>query len=223
MKILAVGDLHLGYEEILNESGIFIGRKMFQEMIEYFDVLFEKIGKVDKIVLLGDVKHDFGKIYKQEWSDALGLFDYFYNHMNKKGEIVITKGNHDTIIEPIAKRANVKVVDFYAFEQYCFLHGDRDFKEIYDEKIKYWIIGHGHPAVKLSEGAKMESYKCFLSGNFKGREVIIMPSFFDYREGSDPRDSELKLAWDFDIEKFRVKVVGEDLSVLDFGILKNLP
>ena len=41
-KILAVGDLHLGYEETLNRAGIFVSRQMFDEMIADFDAIFAK-------------------------------------------------------------------------------------------------------------------------------------------------------------------------------------
>ena len=40
-RVLVVGDLHLGYEEALERSGIAIGKKMFDEMIGYFDRVFK--------------------------------------------------------------------------------------------------------------------------------------------------------------------------------------
>jgi len=223
--ILAVGDLHIGYEEVLNRSGVFVTRKMFNEMIEYFDRVFEKVGKVDYVVLLGDVKHYFGKILRQEWNDVLGLFDYFKEKLMKEGMVVVVRGNHDVILDPIVlKRSRVEVWDYFVVEKICFLHGNRDFKEIYDKRIKMWVMGHGHPAVKLSDSVRVEKYKCFLFGMFRGRGVIIVPSFFDYSEGSDPRENDLGLAWDFDFERFDVKIVGDemDLRVLDFGKLGKL-
>ena len=221
-KILVIGDLHLGYEEILNRAGVFVTRKMFEEMIAYFDLVFSRTRGVDKIVLLGDVKHSFGGIVGQEWSDALALFDYLKGKLKKNGEIIIVKGNHDNIIGPIARKGGIGVKDYFIFGEIAFLHGDKDFEEIWERRVTNWIVGHGHPAVKLGDGVKVESYKCFLTGKFKGKEIIVMPSFFDYSVGSDPRENELGLAWNFNLDKFRVRVVGEDLEVLDFGILKDL-
>ena len=43
-KILVIGDLHLGYEEALNKTGVFVSRKLFDEVIEEFDKIFEFIG-----------------------------------------------------------------------------------------------------------------------------------------------------------------------------------
>jgi len=221
-KILVVGDLHLGYEESLNNAGVFVSREMFNELILEMNEIFDNCENVDEVVLLGDVKHDFGKITKQEWNTVLKLFDYL---LRKCKKIAVIRGNHDKIIAPIAsKRENVFVEDFYIDEEIAFLHGDKDFEEIHDGKIKYWIIGHGHPAVKIREvkGVKIEKYKCFLAGGHKGKEIIIVPSFFSGSEGSDPRENGLKLAWKFNLEKFKVKIVGNDLSVLDFGELGKL-
>lgn len=221
-RILAIGDLHLGFEESMNESGILISRGMFDEMISEFDSIFDKIEGVDEIVLLGDVKHAFGRIARQEWNDVLKLIDYF---SEKCGKLIIIKGNHDKIVEPILKkRENVKIMDFYLCGELCFLHGDRDFAEIYDKKIKYWVVGHGHPAVKIKEtgGVRIEKYKCFLAGKFKDKKIIVVPSFFSYGEGSDPRENDLRMAWRFNLMDFDVWIIYKELEVLDFGKLGKL-
>lgn len=224
-RILVVGDLHLGYEESLNIKGVLIGRESFNEMLGYFEKIFEKTGKVDKVILLGDVKHVHGKILRQEWRDALGLFQYLKKKLNKDGKIIIVRGNHDKILGPILRKVGgIEIRDYFVFGKYCFMHGDRDFKGIWRGGIRNWIMGHGHPAVRLSSGAKTECYKCFLTGRFKGREIIIVPSFFEHSLGSDPRGNELGLAWDFNFGRFRVLIVGDggDLEVRDFGLLGDL-
>jgi hypothetical protein len=218
-KVLVVGDLHLGFEEALNESGVFISRQMFKETINYLDGVFMKCGGVDEIVLLGDVKHVFGTVIRQEWKEVLGVLDY----LKEKARVVIIKGNHDKIVGPIARKADVEMKDYYVFEEYCFLHGDRDFVENYDKKIKFWVLGHAHPAVKISDGVKVEKFKCFLVGNFKGKKIVIVPSFFDYSLGSDPRENDLGLCWNFKLNEFEVFVVqDESLNVLSFGKLSGL-
>jgi hypothetical protein len=223
-KILVVGDLHLGFEEMLNKSGVLVSRQMFEEMISDLNNVFGEVGRVDKVVLLGDVKHDFGGILKQEWSDVNALLNYLES---MAGEVVVVKGNHDNILEPILKKRKMRLWNCYIWREFAFLHGDKDFRKIWDKKIKYLIIGHGHPAVKLREkkGTKVEKYKCFLIGKFRGKEMIILPSFIDYYAGSDPREGDVILAWDVNFKNFNVKIVpvgpGE-LNALDFGKLKNL-
>lgn len=223
-KILVIGDLHLGYEQVLNESGIFLTRKMFEEMIKYLDKVFMKAGKVDHIILLGDVKHNFGGILRQEWNDVLGLFDYFENKLGKNGKLLICKGNHDVILEPIVrKREKVEMREHFVIDGVAFIHGNRDYDVIHDKKIKMWVLGHGHPAVKLKESVKVESYKCFLEGKYKGKKIIIVPSFFEYNEGSDPRERDLGMAWKFNYNKFRAWVIDEEeMKILDFGELGKL-
>lgn len=218
-RVLVIGDLHLGYEESMNRKGVMIARGMFNEMISEMNKIFEKIGKVDLVVLLGDVKHDFSTILKQESNDFMKLFDYL---QEKCKEVVIVKGNHDSILEPIARRNGIVLKNHFVFEDVCFLHGDKDYEEIYDKKIRYWIVGHAHPAIKLSDGNKVEKYKCFLVGQYKKKEIIIVPSFFGLIEGSDPRENNLGLAWNFALNKFNVKIVSDNLKVLDFGKLKKL-
>ena len=276
-SVLVFGDLHLGYEGSLHESGILVKADLYKQIVEDLDKLFsyitnkkitekingkfmvgadrsdklidnnynnklsneaiKKVGRIkgkkeineigdkliDKVIILGDLKHEFGSILREEWKEVLGLLDYL---KEKCEEIVIIKGNHDIFTEFIIKKKNLKIADFYLWKEFAFLHGDKDFPrgKIYDEKIKYWIIGHRHPAIALEEkrGTKKEKYKCFLVGKFKRRQVVIVPSFFNLQEGSDPRDFDLELAWNFDLNKFRVKIVDDDLNVLDFGELGML-
>ena len=51
-RILAVGDLHLGYEEALHRAGVSVGWKLFGEMIKDFEKIFLKTRNVDEIVLI---------------------------------------------------------------------------------------------------------------------------------------------------------------------------
>jgi len=215
-KILVIGDLHIGYEESLNQSGVLVSRGMFGEMVEYLERVFSRVGDVDEVVLLGDVKHVFGRVLGQEWKEVLSLIEYLEERC---GKIVIVKGNHDKIIDAIASRGNVEVRDYYIVGGTCFMHGDRDFIEAHG--VGRWVVGHGHPAVKISDGVKVEKYKCFLVGRFRGKEVVIVPSFFEGSLGSDPRENDMKMAWDFKLEKFVVKVV-EGFEVRDFGELGKL-
>ncbi|MCA9485239.1 MAG: metallophosphoesterase [Nanoarchaeota archaeon] len=222
-KILVVGDLHLGWEESLNRTGVFVSRKLFEENLEYLDKVFEKTGNIDEVVLLGDVKHEFGTIIKQEWNDVSSLFDYL---LEKTGKVVIVKGNHDVILEPIVKKyKKVELKDYYIVGKICFMHGDKDFVEIYSKEIQTWILGHAHPAIKISEpgGAKVEKYKCFLVGKFNKKNIVIVPSFFEGNAGSDPRENDFRMAWEFNLKKFNVKIVNEEnLEVLDFGKLGKM-
>lgn len=217
-RVLVVGDLHLGYEEAMNRSGVFVTREMYNEMIKEFDEMFGFLGKVDKIVLLGDVKHAFSGNLRQEWNDVFRLIEYL---KGKCSELIVLRGNHDNYLVNIARKGEIEVEKNYFWKGFMFLHGDVDSDELYDEKVKYWIMGHVHPAIKISDGNKIEKYKCFLAGKYKGREVIILPSFFSLVIGSDVRE-DINVPWEFNIDNFDVKIVGEKFEVLDFGKLKKI-
>jgi len=176
-RVLVIGDLHLGYEESLNRSGVFISRQMFDEIISDLSEVFGETGKVEKIILIGDIKHDFGLISRQEWGDVGKFMKYIKPFCS---EIVVIKGNHDVILAPIVKRLGLKLKDFYIWKEFCFVHGDEDYKQIWQKKVKWIVVGHGHPAIKLRAGVKTEKYKCFLVGKFHGKNMIVVPSFIEY-------------------------------------------
>lgn len=224
-RVLVIGDLHLGYVGSMRESGMLVPSGVYEEMIGEFEKVFEICGKVNKIILVGDLKHEFGKILREEWEEILNFLDYL---KDKCEEIVIIRGNHDNIIDNVIKKRDIKCVNYFIWKSNVFLHGDRDFKEIYNVEISMWVMGHAHPAVIIEEkkGSKKEKYKCFLTGNYRNKKVIIVPSFFSLSEGTDVKElfgKDLGLVWNFDLSKFRVGIVsGDYLEVLDFGKLKNL-
>lgn len=226
-KVLVIGDLHLGYGESLRESGVMVPVDLFKEVVRDLDGIFGELKKrkivVEKVVLLGDVKHEFGKNRLGDFGEIGELMNYLRRGVR---EVIIVKGNHDAVIGGVVRKLErVSLVDYLIEGGVAYIHGDRDFPEIHGKDVKVWIVGHGHPAVTLTDKTKQEKYKCFLEGKYKSKEIVIVPSFFDVNSGSDPRDFDLGLAWDFKLEKFKVKVVNEEegnLEALDFGRLGEL-
>ncbi len=223
-RILIIADLHLGYEEALNKQGILVPRIMFKEMKGEIKKLLKL--KPRLIIINGDLKHEFGHISRQEWRETLEILDL----LEKKGKekekgkrkVILIKGNHDTLLKPIALKKKTVIKDFYCFDDICVLHGHKIFldKKIYDAKI--FIIGHEHPAVSIREGVKQELYKCFLLGSWKKKKLIVIPSFFSVFEGSDVKKERLlspylneKKIWDFE-----VFIIGD--KVYKFGKLKDI-
>jgi len=108
---LILSDFHIGFEEALNKQGILMPRFQFSEIIKRLDGVFLKLKdkNIDKIIINGDIKHEFGTISEQEWRHTLRLLDYLGGRCD---EIVLIKGNHDTILGPIAEKRKVKVLDY---------------------------------------------------------------------------------------------------------------
>ncbi len=114
-KTLILTDFHIGYEEALNKQGLMVPRFQFQEIMKRLEKIFSRLKnrKVERIIVNGDLKHEFGTISEQEWRHTLRLLDYFGQRCN---EIILIKGNHDTILGPIAKKRNVRVLEHYLIE-----------------------------------------------------------------------------------------------------------
>ncbi len=224
-KTLIVGDLHLGYEGYLNERGWSFPKTQMEETLDVFARILKKVGKLKKIILLGDVKHYVSGILNSEFSDFRDIMALFDKYLLKNGEVIITKGNHDGILEQVVEKyGNVRLVDFLIVKDVLFFHGhSRQFGkvEVYDKKIKLVVVGHFHPAVVIKDrkGSKKERYKCFLYGKLKQlkNEVIIVPSFFPLVEGTDVSSGLLNGV--YDINNFEVYVVAD--KVYDFGRIKS--
>ena len=213
-KILVLSDFQIGHEEYLNKQGILLPRLEFNDVIKRLDKIFKKVNP-EKIIINGDLKHEFGTISKQEWRNTLDLLDYLL----EKAEVILVKGNHDVILGPIANKRNLEIVDYYKINDIAFLHGDKILLDALNSKIL--IIGHEHPAINLKEGVRKELYKCFLKGKYKNKILIVQPSFNLLTEGSDVLKEKFSSPFlDQNLNNFEVFVVAD--KVYYFGKIKNL-
>ncbi len=213
-------DLHIGYEEALNKQGLLIPRFQFEEIIKRLESLFEKLKnkRIEKIIINGDLKHEFGAVSDQEWRHTLKLLDYLGKHCN---ETILIKGNHDAILGPIAKKRNVRVSDYFIINNILITHGDRIPSKNLLKGIKIIIIGHEHPAVSIREGPRAELFKAYLIGKWKGKNLIVQPSFNLVTEGTDVTKEELLSPFlKQNLGNFDVVVVGDKLY--RFGEVKDL-
>jgi putative SbcD/Mre11-related phosphoesterase len=185
--ILAFGDLHLGYEHMMREEGFSFPFSQLenseQELIKIFNELKKEKLEIKKIIILGDLKHYF-PFKREEKFEVRDFLEFLAEHFPNK-EIILIKGNHEKI--ELDKR---KYEEFYIEDNIAFIHGDKYFPEIFDKKIKIIVMGHIHPAIFIEDktGIKREKYKCFLAGKWKSKDVIILPSFFSFTEGTDIRE-----------------------------------
>lgn len=213
-KALVIADSHIGFEESLNKQGILIPRFQFKEIILRLEKIFEKI-KPETIIINGDIKHEFGTISEQEWRHTLRLIDFLAKHCKK---LILVKGNHDTILGPIAQKRNIDVVANVVLDDMLITHGDRLMK--IPSSIKTIIIGHEHPAISFRQRPS-EKYKCFLVGKYKGKILIVQPSFNLVTEGTDvSKEYLLSPFLKQNLKNFECFIVAD--TVYRFGKLKNL-
>src|SRR3989344_788893 len=212
-EILVINDLHLGYEEALRIKGVLVPKFQLEEILKIMKKILARI-KPKKIIINGDLKHEFGRVLRQEWKEVLQFLDFLLLRCPK---IIIIKGNHDPIIQPIAEKRGITVVNEYNIDDILILHGD----VLVKTEANRIIIGHEHPAIKLHENSKWEKYKCFLKGAWQGKELIAVPSFNPLLEGTNILERQMLSPYLKNIRNFEVFVVGEK-EVFYFGKLKNL-
>ncbi len=223
-KTLIINDLHIGYEEALHRKGILVPRFQLEQIIDKLKIIFKKVRPV-KVIINGDLKHEFGKVLRQEWKEVLELLDFLLANVK---EVIIIKGNHDPIVKYIADKRGVAVVNEFKIGETLIVHGD----ELVETEAKRIVIGHEHPAITIREGSKWEKYKCFLKGTWSGegtgrkgkkwsKELIAVPSFNPLLEGTDVLKEKLLSPFLEEIEDFEVYVVGEKEAYF-FGKLKDI-
>jgi len=215
-KVLVITDTQIGYEESLNKQGILLPRFQFNDLIKRLRKIIDKC-KPEIIIINGDIKHEFGTISQTEWRYTVKLIDF----LAENAELILVKGNHDTILGPIADKKNVRIVDYYSIADIYLCHGhvipeDKEF-----EKAKTVIIGHAHPAIGLRDQGRVEKYKCYLKGEYKDKTLIVQPSFNLIIEGTDVLKEKLLSPFlDQDLKNFKVFVVGDE--ILRFVTIKDI-
>jgi len=192
-KTLVLADLHIGYEEEKRNRGVLLPaaqRRLFIDEIERL------LGRhdVERIVLAGDVKHEFGRISQQEWSGVLG----FLRRLQEHASVEVIAGNHDTLLAPILEKESIPLVRSLLLGDILIVHGDATLTELVEEgglkkeelaAARTIIMGHEHPALRLTDGVRTETVKCFLVGKTRsGRKrvpLVVLPSFNPLSYGTD--------------------------------------
>ena len=86
--ILVIGDLHLGYEHQLIQSGVLTPKMQTQKIIDELREIILKIKeskqKLNKIVFLGDIKHAFDFQYEEKisFNDVLDFLEQYFKEEN---------------------------------------------------------------------------------------------------------------------------------------------
>ncbi len=211
---LVLADFHIGYEEALNKLGVLIPKFQFREIIKRLKGIFSQLPALHTIVVNGDIKHEFGTISEQEWRETLKLIDFLQRRCRK---LVLVRGNHDTILGPIADKKGVEIADSFSLDDILILHGHK----LVQSSHKTMVIAHEHPALGLREGARIERFKAFLAGKILGKALIVQPSFNMVAEGADLlREKALSPYLQQDLADFNVFVVAD--KIYKFGRIKDL-
>ncbi len=145
-KILVIGDLHLGLEASLAESGINLPSQTIR-IIKNLQSILDKV-KPDRLIIMGDFKHSITKITDQEWTDI----PHFLNEITKKIELKIIMGNHDGRLAMFSSsKVNIapgRGILIENKEKIGLFHGHSwPSPKLFGAKI--WVTCHNHPAIQF--------------------------------------------------------------------------
>ncbi|BDZ71154.1 metallophosphoesterase [Methanobacterium petrolearium] len=216
---LVISDLHLGYEEALNYQGIMVPKFQYPKILKRTEDIHLR-SDCSRIIINGDLKHEFGKISRQEWKETIKFIDYLKERFQ---EIILIKGNHDPLTPIIAEKTGLDVHPQFSTGNFMVMHGDKIPKKSDEIEEQTIVIGHEHPSVGIRSGERMEKVKCFLAGDFRDKKMIVMPSFNFITEGSDvlhekPLSPFLKESNHGDLDVFGV----ENFETFYFGKINHL-
>lgn len=144
--MLAVGDLHIGWEVSLAEKGIHVPSqtpKMKEKLLKLIDLY-----KPTSLLFLGDVKHTIARVELEEWRDIPDLFEAL---LQKVDEVKVILGNHDGTLEALLP-SKVQIIPStgIALFDVGFFHGNA---WLAPELLQCHtlVIGHVHPTVAFRD------------------------------------------------------------------------
>jgi len=170
---VVVADLHIGYESALEADGIHIPRIQTAAVQEALDGILERFSP-DRVVVAGDLKHEFSRNLGQELRDVRKVID----ELSRQVEVIVVKGNHDNYLENIVSRIEVPVVEKHVQGGVTIVHGHAPCSS------RPLVMGHEHPSVKIVDrvGAYLK-LPCFM--HLKEEGIIVLPAFSPLASGTD--------------------------------------
>ncbi len=213
ISAVVISDIHMGYEDVLAKNGIFLPRVQAKIIYETVEQIIDKY-EPEKLIINGDLKHEFSHNTPQEWSDVAELLKV----IGRRSKPIVVKGNHDNFIANIASKLDIKVYDIYREGKYTFHHGHKEFnwKDIA-------IIGNEHPAIGLRDSVdSVIKLPCFLY--FKKEGLIVIPALSIYAGGSDILKNEISspVLKRVELNKGRVYGLWESYGIIDLGLVGDL-
>ncbi|MGI6472210.1 MAG: metallophosphoesterase [Candidatus Methanomethylophilaceae archaeon] len=209
-RTAVIGDLHLGYETSLEDEGMFLPRVNTGTIRDALNRIISRY-EPERMVLLGDVKHDFRRSRGESSDEILRVIRL----LNEAVETLVIKGNHDNYIQNVLIEEGMSAVDFADIAGFRLEHGH------VDSGRRPVIIGHEHPAVRIP-GSGGEKIHCFVLAREEG--VLVIPPFSPMSLGSDLLTEGTAMSpalRESDVGKAEIYGVS-DLGIMDLGTLSEL-
>jgi metallophosphoesterase superfamily enzyme len=142
-RVLVAADLHLGLEHELWLGGVSIPSQT-KRMLAELKTQLRKI-RPDRLVLLGDIKHNIPRTSWQEWKEVPS----FLESLSREAEVEIAIGNHDVgLAEMTSDAARVHPSTGFILDGVGYFHG-HTWPDPSIFSASMLIAAHLHPAVRL--------------------------------------------------------------------------
>ncbi len=144
---LVLADIHLGIEHDLYYSGVNIPSQIAKRVDRIMAYIAEV--KPDRIILLGDIKHNVPRTSFQEEDEV----PYFLSEIAKYAVVDIIPGNQDRGIERLVpKSPDIVLHDSRGaiIDGVAYFHG-HTWPDPSLLGQKQWVISHNHPTIKLTD------------------------------------------------------------------------
>lgn len=221
---LVVADIHLGIEEQKEAEGIHIPRGVYSDISNAILKPTRETG-ASRVVLLGDVKHEFGRPLYVEWAATRKLIKALED---MKVRVDVVRGNHDNYIIYILKEMGVPLHQpCMELGRYTLLHGHLG-PETLPPGARRIVMGHEHPSIAVRDDLGLtHRYKAFLHGSFGGLEITVLPSVSPLATGSDvnripPSELLSPILRSIDIDGFTPYLLDVGYTVERFPELRTL-
>ncbi|MDQ1262174.1 MAG: uncharacterized protein QG575_1355 [Euryarchaeota archaeon] len=144
-RVLVAADLHLGLEYELWQGGVCIPSQT-EKILGALSGFLAKI-KPDRLLLLGDIKHN---VPRTSWQEKREIPE-FLRKLSAQVLVEIVPGNHDSNLADMTPQgARVRPSSGFVLDGVGYFHGHT----WPDEKVmraKALVAGHLHPAVRLPD------------------------------------------------------------------------
>jgi len=174
-NVLVVADMHLGVEAALEYEGLSIPRVQTKKILEYLESVISEADP-DKVIVAGDLKHNFSSNLIQEWQDVRS----FVNSLVNKAQVEVVKGNHDNYLNLILRENRAPpMVSQSRIGKVTVVHGHKP-----STAKGPIVMGHIHPSLTLRDSVRASvKDRCFLWNPSK--QVLVLPAMSLVAAGVD--------------------------------------
>lgn len=147
-RLLIVADLHLGIEAELANKGVSLPSQIPKVKERLLKLI--KRRRSDRLIFLGDVKHNVPIASWQEWRELPGFFE----ELTKLVRVEVIRGNHDGGLEGMVPRGikihGARGVVIGKRKRVGLMHGHTwPSPEVINTKLL--AVAHNHPAVEFRD------------------------------------------------------------------------